>query len=741
VAVVAATLLLLAVPSPAGASVSFADRDGDKVFDDLERRLAGHDPSDRVAVIVTLDEPATADRVNGLAADVGGFETVARFSILDGFAARMTKSDVRALAANGAVAHVELDLPVHAANNTAQDSFGVTKARLDAGLDGDGENAPAAYSKDDLVAAVVDTGIDAAHQDLDEGKVLAFANCLAQPCALASPVDPNGHGTHVAATIAGEGDARPDRLYRGVAPAAALVGVRALDASGNGYMSDVVSALGWIRANRAVYGIEVVNLSLGADGCGNGADATSVAVSNAVAEGLVVVVSAGNEGPDSCTVGSPAAAASALTVGAMADVGEGGFKLAPFSSRGPTADGRVKPDLVGPGVRISSAAAGTSAGYATYSGTSMAAPFVAGVALLMLEANGSLTPAAVKAHLMATAIDWGAGGGDPQFGAGRLDAYAALAASGAPLTSPPTVPTHLLRDTTVPPAGGAVDYPLVVTNPGFPVGVTVTTPTWSSGFGPFFNVQLLSPGGSPIAFGTQTGRHSELTATPSGAGTYVLRVASSNGGAGFTADVSGGFAPAPLASVRPAISGTAEEGATLVGSDGTWSGSPPISFSYAWRRCNLAGSGCVEIPGATAKTYLPSVADVGSTLRIVVTATDSSGSAPASSDPTPLVAVRPDRFGPLVRALVSSGRRGRSLKLLYRVSDEGGRARERVKVFRGSRVVRTLSTRLSTRETGRTDYVFWRAPRSGRGFRFCVEAWDVVGNAATPRCAAIRLRK
>ena len=278
------------------------------------------------------------------------------------------------------------------------------------------------------------------------------------------------------ATIAGEGDAHVRPALPGRRPAAALVGVRALDAAGNGFMSDVVSALGWIRANRAVYGIEVVNLSLGADGCGNGADATSVAVANAVADGLVVVVSAGNEGPGSCTVGSPAAAAAALTVGAMADTGEGGFKLAPFSSRGPTLDGRVKPDLVGPGVRITSAATGTSTGYATYSGTSMAAPFVAGVALLMLEANGSLTPAAVKAALLSTAVDWGAGGADPEFGSGRLDAYAALAAAGAPLTSPPAVPIHLLRDATVPLVGGAVDVPLTVTNPGFPVGVTVTTP-------------------------------------------------------------------------------------------------------------------------------------------------------------------------------------------------------------------------------------------------------------------------
>jgi len=192
--------------------------------------------------------------------------------------------------------------------------------------------------------------------------------------------------------------------------------------------------------------------------------------------------------------------------------------------------------------------------------------------------------------------------------------------------------------------------------------------------------------------------------------------------------------------VRPAIAGAAEEGAQLVGTDGTWTAFSPLTFAYAWRRCNIAGTACVDIPGATARTYLPTSADIGSTLKIVVTATDATGSAPASSDPTPIVVARPDRTGPLVRALVSSGRRGASMKLLYRVSDVDGRARERVRVLRGSRVVRTLSTRLSRREAGRTYYVFWRSPRAGRGYRFCVEAWDGFGNAAAKSCATIRLR-
>jgi serine protease AprX len=736
IALLGAALLALGVPV---ASAVVADRDADGIFDDLEQRLGKADANEPVRVIVVLHEPATRALVRELSAKFGGFTTKGRFTIIDGFAAEMTKTDVAALARLPEVDHLELDQPIRATNNSAQDSFGVTKARLDSGHEGDGDGSPATYSSGDLVAAVIDTGIDSAHRDLDEGKVIAFADCLGQPCALAAPLDPHGHGTHVAATIAGEGDARSDRLYRGVAPAGALVGVRALDAQGNGFMSDAINALSWVRANRAAYGIEVVNLSLGGSGCSSGTDAASVAVNNAVADGLVVVVSAGNEGPAACTIAAPAAAANAITVGAMADLGAGGFKLAPFSSRGPTADGRVKPDIVAPGVSITSAATGTLSAYAAYSGTSMAAPFVAGVALLMLDANGGLTPADVKARLGSTAIDWGASGTDSEFGAGRLDAYAAVAAAGAPIAAPPAMPAHLLRGGTVPAGGGDVNLPLELRGLGYPIAVTVTAPTYSSTNGPFFSVQLLGPSGAVVASGTQSGRHVDLTHVPSAIGSYVLRVGSSTGGATFVADVSGGFAAAPIANVPPVISGTPEEGALLTATTGTWSGEPPFSYAFGWQRCDTSGGACGDIPGTTAATYVAGALDVGRTLRVVVTATDSSGATAAASDPTPVFVRKPDRQAPLVKALMSAGRRGALVKLLYRVTETSGRAQERIRVFRGTRLVRTRFTSLARREVGRTYYVYWRAPRTGR-YRFCVRATDAAGNTSAASCAAIRLR-
>ena len=734
----AAALAGLALAAGPASAASDADRDADKVFDDLERLLASRGADSRVDVIVALRGPASHDRVGKLER-AHEFAASRRLALVDGFSARLTQEHVRALAGSAAVANVQWDAPIRAQNNSAQDSFGVRKARLDSGLDGDGDGTPSTYSAGDLVAAVIDTGIDAAHQDLDGGKVLAFADCVGHPCAPAAAVDPNGHGTHVAATIAGDGSARLDLRYRGVAPASGLVGVRVLDASGNGSMSSAIAGLQWVVANRATYGIEVVNMSLGADGCHGGTDASSVAVNNAVAAGLVVVVSAGNEGPGSCTVGSPGAAASAVTVGAMSDLGEGGFRLASFSSRGPTADGRVKPDIVGPGVGITSAATGTGTGYASSSGTSMASPFVGGVALLMLEANPTLAPAAVKARLMATAVDWGLPGPDAEYGSGRLDAYAAIAAAGAPIASPPAVPAHIVRDVTVPSAGTA-DLPVVVVDTGFPVAVTLTAPAWSSVFGPFVSLSLVSPGGSTVATGSQTGRHAELAHTPTGTGTYTLRITSTNPGTRLGVDLSGAFAPVPVATVQPSISGAAAVGATLTASPGTWSSATPLSFAYAWRMCDAAGVSCTDVAGATQGSFVVPETAIGSTFRVAVTATGVAGSTTAVTAPTAVVATPPDTEAPIVRAVASSGRRGASVRLVYRVADASGRARERVRVLRGSRALRTLSTRLSAREAGRAYYVFWRAPRRAERLRFCVQAWDGGGNASRVSCAPLRIR-
>ena len=541
-----------------------ADRDRNKIFDDLEARLARLAAGDNVGVIVLLRDPATPQRIDALLGKVGRFDVTHRFSIVNGFAATMTKGQVQALARQPEVVHVEENSIVRTFNDSAQQSFGVTKARADApSLDGDADGAVGTYSKDDLVAAVIDTGIDPNHQDLNGGKVIAFKDYVNWRT---SPYDDNGHGTHVAGTIAGD-------VMAGVAPAAALVGVKVLNAQGSGTAANITAAIDWVVQNKDVYGIEAINLSLGASGCANGTDTNSLAVNRAHDAGIVVAVAAGNEGPGTCTSGSPGAAAKALTVGAIADLGVNGFKQADFSSRGKTADGRIKPDVSAPGVTITSAASGTASGYANMSGTSMATPFVAGVALLMRDANPALSSQQVKDHVMATAVDWGRGGdnktagstgADIDYGAGRLDAYAALKAGGAPINSPPAAPRHELREGSLSATGAAVDYPLTVTDTQFPIAATLLhTYSGASATTPDFDLYLLNPSGTQVAAAQNlTERQEELGYKPTSTGTYTLRVRSYSGSGGFFVDISAGLG---VDTTAPTITSVAPgDGATAV---------------------------------------------------------------------------------------------------------------------------------------------------------------------------------
>src|SRR5215207_7498781 len=178
-----------------------ADRDGDKLFDDLEARLAAAEATEQIAVLVRLTTPATAARVEDTVRLAGGFVTGRRFSIVDAFAAEVNKGQAEALTHVPWVAHVELNSVVRASNDGARAAFGVTKAQADVpSLDGDADGNATAFTKDDLVAAVIDTGIDAKHLDLDEGKVIAFKDFVN---GRTDAYDDSGHGTHVAATIAG----------------------------------------------------------------------------------------------------------------------------------------------------------------------------------------------------------------------------------------------------------------------------------------------------------------------------------------------------------------------------------------------------------------------------------------------------------------------------------------------------------------------------------------------------------
>ena len=267
-----------------------------------------------------------------------------------------------------------------------------------------------------IVVAVIDTGADYRTAALGGGigpgyKVIGGYDFVHNT---ADPLDDNGHGTHVSGIIAADGGG-----LRGVAPDVSLLEYKVINAQGTGDESAIIAGI-----ERAIDPNDdgdpsdhasVLSLSLG--GPDTVDSPLSVAAENAAAAGAVVCVAAGNEG-DFFTISSPANAPSVIAVGAS-DLGD---VLATFSSKGPT-EGTlsIKPEVVAPGVAITSAAIG--GGTLTASGTSMATPHVSGVAALLRAIHADWSPADVKAAIVSTAIPLG--NEVAAEGGGRVDALRA----------------------------------------------------------------------------------------------------------------------------------------------------------------------------------------------------------------------------------------------------------------------------------------------------------------------------
>ncbi|MFI6338409.1 S8 family peptidase [Streptomyces sp. NPDC050535] len=287
-------------------------------------------------------------------------------------------------AAADRVEKIWLDGKVEAALDKSTAQIGAPEAWA-AGYDGKG-----------VKVAVLDTGVDDTHPDL-KGRIDAAKNFSES----ADTVDRVGHGTHVASTVAGSG-AHSGGKYKGVAPGARLISGKVLDDEGSGQESGLVAGAQWAVAQ----GAKVINLSLGGPDS-PGDDPLEQAVDElSASSGALFVIAAGNEGPDAGTVGSPGSAAAALTVGAV----DRTDAMAEFSSRGPTADGSLKPDLTAPGVDIVAAKAAegmdgdpAADGYVSMSGTSMATPHVAGAAAILAQRHPDWTGERIKAALTASA--------------------------------------------------------------------------------------------------------------------------------------------------------------------------------------------------------------------------------------------------------------------------------------------------------------------------------------------------
>ncbi|USK41245.1 S8 family peptidase [Cytobacillus firmus] len=296
---------------------------------------------------------------------------------------------------------IHYDYKVRANLNTATAAIGSREINNNFGLTGKG-----------ITISVIDSGIYR-HYDLitPANRIVGFADFVNGQTV---PYDDNGHGTHVAGAIAGNGTASSG-TYRGVAPEANLVGVKVLDSQGNGSLSNVVAGIDWSIANRSKYGIRVINLSLGADPYTSYTnEPLAQACEKAWRTGIVVVAAAGNSGP-SGTIDTPGFDPIILTVGAVND--RNTIPLTDdipgdYTSSKPTVDGFIKPDIALPGTNITSLISPNSVlanqnpqnkvgnQYLTLTGTSMAAGVASGAVALLLQAYPPLTPDVIKVRMI-----------------------------------------------------------------------------------------------------------------------------------------------------------------------------------------------------------------------------------------------------------------------------------------------------------------------------------------------------
>src|SRR5512132_2101017 len=397
-------------------------------------------PGSLEPVRVIVQKHAAADPAPELAVRRLGGQVTRALPIVAGFAATVPAAAVDELARLTGVRAVTPDdkLQVQGAATTSTVTSVYPKVvKADAawkrGITGRG-----------VTVAVLDTGIAPGLPDL-AGRLVQVRNDLTgatEPCKnLSGELDCNdryGHGTFIAGLVAGNG-ASSGGKWKGVAPEASVLSVKAAGADGSADVSNILAAIQWVVSFKDRYDIRVLNLSLGTDSTQDWrVDPFNYAVERAWAAGMTVVVAASNKGPAPKTITKPADDPWVITVGATDDRGTAALdddQLPDFSGRGPTAQGVAKPDVVAPGAHVISLRAPGSTidtqfpyyvdgSYRRGSGTSMATGVVSGAVALMLQANPDFTPDRVKHALTATARD--AASTDPMaVGAGVVDVHAA----------------------------------------------------------------------------------------------------------------------------------------------------------------------------------------------------------------------------------------------------------------------------------------------------------------------------
>ncbi len=430
-----------------------------KFAPDLSATLQGAASSTRFPVLVQADRAGLETTLQNtiVSSPSAGVMTHApAFNAIDSFGtytALLTPDQIAHLAASPHVLQISPDRPLHACQDFAVQAVGADVAWSTYGVTGKG-----------VTVAILDTGLSPGPDlALPNSRIVGWLDLVGHA---AQPYDDNGHGTHVAGILAGNGFlsmmGHYNTLLRHIAPDVSLVSVKVLDKTGSGSASTVIAGINWCIAHKDQLHIRVLNLSLGHPVAESyQTDPLCQACERAWKAGIVVVCAAGNQGrsvptivnsaPAYGTIVSPGNDPYVLTVGATNTCGTAARTddvIASYSSRGPSAiDLVLKPDIVAPGNNIDSLAAPGSLLYTQYSGnwvqpsayhgigpivyfrmsgTSMAAPVVAGAAALLLQADPTLTPNTVKARLMVSADK--SRTPDPfTYGAGYLNIPAALA--------------------------------------------------------------------------------------------------------------------------------------------------------------------------------------------------------------------------------------------------------------------------------------------------------------------------
>ena len=466
-----------------------------KLSRDLAKLIASGSTATQRIIVQTTSLPTNDDLI--VPPGLGG-RVKRTYRRLNVYAAELSLPAISALASHSRVKRISLDRRVRSSTTWANAATRADVAWTTYGVSGAG-----------VGVAVLDTGIYR-HEDVNSRLVAWQDFVTTQP----DFVDDNGHGTHVAGIVAGDGSASIAGNYSvrfcGVAPGANLIGVKVLDSTGAGFVSNVIAGIDWCIANKTTYNIRVINLSLGHPVAESyTTDPLCQAVERAWNAGIVVVAAAGNRGrsdpndpnspPAYMTIDSPGNDPYVITVGATnthSTMSTTDDTMTSFSGHAPTCfDHILKPDLVAPGnyvvsllvpgAYLDSAAPQNEVSPATYSGsgptryfvmsgTSMATPMVSGAAALMIERDPTLTPDTIKARLMISA-NKNVYNRDATLaslfirGAGQLDVTAALAQTGSIIS-------------------GAAWSPVVTTgmDPGLfylstqPFGGTSSGPLWSS---------------------------------------------------------------------------------------------------------------------------------------------------------------------------------------------------------------------------------------------------------------------